>query len=82
MNWTIVDNYSFTHLCNFVHDSLRIASRMGRKIFSLQFAVPFVIGLHRSVSYLQPRKTWFAQTMERDSSLSRLLLETPGFTVG
>lgn len=35
---------------------------------------------HRS--HLQPRNTWLAQTIERDSSWSRLLLGTPGCTAG
>lgn len=33
-------------------------------------------------NYRQPRNTWFAQTMERESSLSKLWLGVPGWMVG
>ena len=85
VSWCIYDNYPLTHLLDLVHHSLRITGgwREQRQVEASSAHLIFAFcRLSPRVSYLQPRKTWLAHAVDRDSSLSRLLLGTPGSTVG
>lgn len=83
----IFHNYTLGHLLDLGHHSRRVPVRNTRWMETqlthcLHLSLKVSTAQPANRSHLQPKKTLLAQTIERDSSWSRLLLETPGFTVG